>query len=136
MVKNDILLVYPISTFDSPVNLVPLSILFPGALFENTGMRVAYFDERFDSDEILTELIKTSKEIGVSAFTGPQAGCAADILIKAKKINPSIVTGVGGHHARILPDQVLAEPFVDKVWTDASYGEDLFPYNEGTKVFF
>ncbi len=136
MAKIDILLAYPISTFDSPVNLVPLSILFPGALFESRGMSVAYFDERFDSEDLLTELIKDSKEIGVSAFTGPQAGRAADILTKAKKISPSIVTGVGGHHARILPEQVLAEPFVDKVWTEASYGEDLFPYNERTRNLF
>ncbi len=136
MVQNDIVLVYPIPTLDSPVNLVPLSILFPGALFERQGMRVAYFDERYDSEELLAQLIRESREIGVSAFTGPQAGRAADILIKAKQINPSIITGVGGHHARILPEQVLAEPFVDKVWTEPSYGEDLFPYNERTKKFF
>jgi radical SAM superfamily enzyme YgiQ (UPF0313 family) len=136
MAKNDMLLVYPIPTLDSPVNLAPLSILLPGALFESRGLRVAYFDERYDPDALLTELIKDSKEIGVSAFTGPQAGRAADILMRAKALNPAIITGVGGHHARLLPEQVLAEPFVDKVWTEPSYGEDLFPYNARTKNYF
>lgn len=136
MKKIDMLLVYPIPTTDSPFKLTPLSILFPGALFEKQGLKIAYFDERFDSDKMLVELIKDSKEIGVSSFTGYQAGRAADILIKAKRINPHIIAGVGGHHARILPEQVLAEPFVDKVWTDRVYGEDLFPYNENTKIHF
>jgi radical SAM superfamily enzyme YgiQ (UPF0313 family) len=136
MDKYDILLAYPDPSTDSPVKLTPLSILFPGAMFEKAGMTVAYYDERFDPQSMLSDLIMESKEIGVSAFTGTQAGRAADILIKAKEIKSSIITGVGGHHARILPDQVLAEPFVDKVWSAPSYGEDLFPYNDRTKIHF
>lgn len=131
---NDILLAYPIPTTDSPVKLTALSILFPGALFEKQGLKVAYFDERFDNN--LDALIRDSREIGVSAFTGHQAGRAADILIRAKKINPKIITGVGGKYAQILPEEVLAEPFVDKVWSKEVYGEDLFPYNERTKQLF
>jgi len=132
----DILLAYPKPTTDSPNRLTPLSILFPGAMFEKQGLKVAYFDERFDSEEMLIDLIKHSKEIGVSAFSGYQAGRAARILKKAKGINPSIITSVGGHHPRILPEQVLAEPFVDKIWADRVYGEDLFPYNKRTKIHF
>ena len=136
MKSIDILLVYPKPTQDSPVKLLPLSILFPGALFEKQGLTVEYFDERFDADELLIDLIKQSKEIGVSAFTGYQTGRAARILKLAKNIKPDIIAGVGGHHARLLPEQVLAEPFVDKVWTDRVYGEDLFPYNEHTRKHF
>lgn len=132
----DILLAYPKPTQDSPTKYLPLSILFPGAMFEKQGLRVEYFDERFDSDEMLMDLIKHSKEIGVSAFTGYQTGRAARILKLAKKIKPSIIAGLGGHHARILPEQVLAEPFVDKIWTERVYGEDLFPYNKHTKIHF
>ena len=136
MEKYDVLLAYPKPTNDSPVKLTPLSILFPGAKFEAEGYKVAYYDERFDSEELLEQLIEESKMIGVSAFTGYQTGRAARILKKAKCLKPSIITGVGGHHARILPEQVLAEPFVDKVWAGASYGEDLFPYNERTRIHF
>ena len=135
--KNiDILLVYPKPSQDCPSKFVPLSILFPGAMFEKQGLKVEYFDERFDSPEMLVDLINESKEIGVSAFTGYQTGQAAKILKLAKKIKPSIITGVGGVHAHILPEQVLAEPFVDKVWSGRVYGEDLFPYNEHTKIHF
>ena len=42
----DILLVYPKPTKDSPVKLLPLSILFPGAMFEKKGLGVEYFDDR------------------------------------------------------------------------------------------
>ncbi|KKS34910.1 MAG: Radical SAM domain protein [Parcubacteria group bacterium GW2011_GWC2_42_12] len=136
MSKIDILLAYPKTTRDSPVKLLPLSILFPGAMFEKQGLKVEYFDERFDSEEMLVDLVKRSKEIGVSAFTGYQTGQAARILKLAKKVNPEIIAGVGGHHARLLPEEVLAEPFVDKVWTNRVYGEDLFPYNQRTKVHF
>ena len=132
----DMLLVYPKPTTDSPLKLTPLSILFPGAMFKKQGLKVAYFDERFDHKEMLVDLIRDSKELGVSAFTGYQAGRAAEILEMAKKVNPHIITGVGGHHARILSEQVLSEPFVDKVWIEQSYGEDLFPYDEDTKSHF
>lgn len=132
----DMLLVYPKPTTDSPVNLTPLSILFPGAAFEQDGKAVAYFDERYDPPEMLDELIADAAEIGVSAFTGYQTGRAAAILKRAKEIKPSIVAGVGGKHAQILPAQVLAEPFVDKIWTMPHYGEDLFPFNARTKIHF
>jgi len=132
----DILLVYPRPSKDSPVKLTTLSILFPGAYFKSQGLRVAYFDQRFDTEEELLALIKRSREIGVSAMTGYQSGQAADILIKAKQIKPEIITGVGGYHARICSNQVAAELFVDKVWTGKTYGEDLFPYDEQTKKFF
>ena len=132
----DMLLAFPVPSVESPNQMTPLSILFPGALFEKQGKRVAYFDERFDSQEMLVDLIKHSKEIGVSAFTGYQSKHAATILEKAKEINPEIITGVGGVHVRILPEQVLTEPFVDRVWTERVYGENLFPYNEQTRIHF
>lgn len=136
MAKLDKLLVYPRPTQDSPVKLTPLSILYPGALYESQGLQVGYFDDRFDPPEMLEEMIADAEEVAVSAFTGYQVGRAAEILKLAKRIKPSVTTGVGGHHARILPDQVLAEPFVDRVYPDRVYGEHLFPYNERTKHMF
>ena len=131
------LLAYPKPTDDSPTQLTPLSILHPGAYFEAQGKKVAYFDERFDPPEMLDDLIKDSLEIGVSAFTGFQVGHAARILQRAKRLNPSIITGVGGYHPRTVGEnEVLAEPFVDKVWMDRTYGEDLFPYNLQTRIHF
>lgn len=137
MAKFDMLMAYPKPTDDSPTQLTPLSILFPGTLFESQGKRVAYYDQRFDPPEMLDDLIRESAEIGVSAFTGNQCGHAARMLKHAKTLNPSIITGVGGYHPRMVgANEILAEPFVDKVWMERSYGEELFPYNERTKVHF
>lgn len=137
MKKIDMLLAYPKPTEDSPTQLTPLSILYPGALFESQGLEVAYYDERYDPPEMLDDLIRDSREIGVSAFTGSQTGHAARILRRAKQVNPSIITGVGGYHPRMVgADEVLAEPFVDKVWMEQVYGEHLFPYNDRTRIHF
>lgn len=132
----DILMAYPKPTKDSPVCLVPLSILFPGTLFKSQGKKVAYFDQRFDSQEMIEDLIVRSKEIGVSTMTGYQTGKAADILMKAKQLNPDIITGVGGTHVLAVGKQVLKETFVDKIWEEPVYGEDLFPFDEQTRIHF
>jgi len=133
----DVLMAYPKPTQDSPALLTPLSILYPGVLFESQGKSVAYFDERFDSLEMFDELVMRTAEVAVSAFTGFQAGQAARMLKRAKRLNPSIIGSVGGHHPRTVGEkEVLAEPFVDKVYTERIYGEHLFPFNERTKIHF
>lgn len=131
----DMLMVYPRPTKDSPVKLTPLSILYPGVWHQSKGLDVEYFDQRFDDISLFDELVSRSKEIAVSAMTGHQCGQAAYLLKRAKKNNPKIIAGVGGHHARLMPEQVLNEEFVDKVWT-GQYGLDLFPYDEKTKIHF
>jgi len=131
--KIDMLMAYPNPTDDSPYGLTPLSILYPGAMFEEQGKTVEYWDGRWDPPDMLDDLIRDAKEIGVSAFTGYQSGHAADILTRAKRLNPSIITHVGGHHARLCPDDVKAEWFVDNVWPERSYGENLFPYSKAAR---
>jgi radical SAM superfamily enzyme YgiQ (UPF0313 family) len=129
----DMLMVYPNPCLDSPFNLTPLSIMYPGKMFEDKGMKVKYLDMRWDTEEMLEDMIKDSAQIGVSCFTGYQAGRAADILEKAKRLNPSIVTNVGGHHARLCPEDVKAEPFVDVVWPERAYHEHSFPFSDECK---
>jgi len=128
----DMLMVYPVPTDDSPFALTPLSIMYPGAMFEAQGMRVEYVDLRFDSWEMMEDLIKDSAQIGVSCFTGYQCAKAMDIIERAKQINPQIVVNVGGHHARLCTKDVEAEPLVDVVWPERAYGEDLFPFSPAT----
>lgn len=129
----DMLMVYPSPCLDSPFNLTALSIMYPGKMFEDQGMRVEYLDMRWDSEEELEAKIKESSQLGVSCFTGYQAGRAADILMRAKRLNPSIITNVGGHHARMCPEDVKAEPFVDVVWPERAYHEHAFPFSDGAK---
>ena len=129
----DMLMVYPSPCLDSPFNLTALSILYPGKMFEDQGMTVEYLDMRWDSEAELESKIKDSKQIGVSAFTGYQCGRAADILERAKRLNPTIITNVGGHHARMCPEDVKKETFVDVVWPERSYHEHSFPFSVGAQ---
>ena len=98
-------LAYPTPTRDSPVKLTPLSILYPGAMFEEQGKTVFLWDQRFDPIEQLDDYIRRSTDFGVSSFTGYQAGEAARLLERAKRLNPSITNHLGGYHARLLPEQ-------------------------------
>ena len=129
----DWVLAYPMPTRDSPTQLTPLSIMYPGAMLEAEGKGVEYWDARWDSPEMLDDLIRDADNIGVSAFTGYQTGEAARILMRAKELKPSITTHVGGHHARLCTEDVKAEPFVDNVWPNRYYGEHLFPYSHAAR---
>lgn len=133
MAHLDWLLVYPLPTEDSPYALTPLSIMQPGAMFEAEGKSVAYWDQRFDSQDMFDDLVKDADNVGVSCFTGKQSAYASDLLYRAKELNPKIVTHVGGHHARLCTEDVKAEPMVDRVWSERWYGEDLFPWSDGAK---
>lgn len=128
----DMLMVYPVPTDDSPFNLTPLSIMYPGAMFEAKGMKVEYIDLRWDSWQMMEDLIKDSSQIGVSCFTGYQCAKAMDVIERAKQINPKIVVNVGGHHARLCTEDVKREPLVDVVWSERAYGEELFPFSQAT----
>lgn len=132
----DMLLAYPFPTKDSPAKLTPLSILFPGVLFKSQGLRVAYYDQRFDSQAELDDLILQSKEIAVSAMTGSQCAEAAKLLLYAKRLKPKIIASVGGPHARFMSEDVKKEPFVDKVYPNLAYGEELCPFDEQTQKHF
>jgi hypothetical protein len=129
----DWIFAYPLPTSDSPFNLTPLSILFPGKMQEDAGCTVEYWDARWDPPEMLDDYIKEAKNIGVSAFTGYQCGHAADILERAKKLNPKIITHLGGHHARLCTEDVRKEPFVDQVWPERSYHEHSFPFSKAAQ---
>lgn len=129
----DMVMAYPLPTQDSPFALTPLSILYPGKMFEDRGMRVEYWDQRFDPPGMLEDLMHDTKQVAVSCFTGHQCAYAADILIRAKEIDPRIITHVGGHHARLCTDDVRREPFVDQVWPERSYHEHSFPFSKAAQ---
>lgn len=120
---------YPSPCLDSPFNLTPLSIMYPMKMQEDAGCSVVGWDGRWDPPEMLDDYIKKAANIGVSCFTGYQCGRAADILMRAKELNPKIITHVGGHHARMCPEDVKAEPFVDVVWPERAYHEHSFPWS-------
>lgn len=128
----DWIFAYPLPTSDSPFALTPLSIMFPGKMKEDEGCTVEYWDARYDPQSMLDDYLKEAKNVGVSAFTGFQCAHAADILERAKRLNPKIITHVGGHHARLCTEDVRREPFVDNVWPERQYHEHAFPFSPAT----
>lgn len=127
------LLAYPTPTEDSPVGLVPLSIMQPGAYFEAQGHEVLYWDQRYDEQGEFDEAVLAVDHVGVSCFTGRQSAYAADLLERAKHLKPSVTTHVGGHHARLCTEDVKREPFVDQVWPQRWLGEDLWAWSPGAQ---
>ncbi|MDO8592405.1 MAG: radical SAM protein [bacterium] len=113
---NDCILAYPIPTADSPVKGSALSIFYPGAMLEQNGLKVEYFDERFDKFDDLLFLLKENPVcVGVSSMTGYQLIRSKRILETVKKVNPNIYTIFGGAHPSLLPAQCIKEDFVDFV---------------------
>lgn len=110
----DCILVYPRPTKENPTRGTALSIFYPGAMLEQNGFRVEYFDERFDKFESFLAWLKEGVlSVGVSSMTGYQLLGTKKILATVKKINPKIQTILGGPHASILPVECLKEDFID-----------------------
>lgn len=108
-----VLLCQPMPTESSPQKNPPLGIMFAGAAAEKQGFQVDYWDERWDSPELLGSLISEADVVGVSSFTGIQLRYARQILIRAKKQGK--VTLFGGIHANLTSDQCLQDELVDYV---------------------
>jgi len=112
----DCILTYPIPTRDSPTKGTALSIFYPGAMLENNGLNVEYFDERFDNFEDLLSLLKKDVLcLGVSSMTGFQLIGSKKIFEAVRKANPKIRTIFAGVHPSLMPEQCIKEDFVDFV---------------------
>jgi radical SAM superfamily enzyme YgiQ (UPF0313 family) len=112
----DCVLAYPIPTRDSPTKGPALSIFYLGAMLEQKGLTVEYFDERFDKfDEFISMVKKEPLCVGVSSMTGYQLVGAKHLFEVVKKINPKVYTIFGGTHPSILPKHCIKEPLVDFV---------------------
>jgi radical SAM superfamily enzyme YgiQ (UPF0313 family) len=112
----DCVLAYPVPTKDSPTKGPALSIFYPGAMLEQRGFDLEYFDERFDKfDEFVSLVKKGPLCVGVSSMTGYQLVGSKYLFETVKKINPKIYTIFGGVHPSILPKQCIKEPFIDFV---------------------
>lgn len=111
--KPRVLLCQPVSSEQSPQKNPPLGIIFAGAGAEREGYKVKYWDQRWDSEEELLDLIAWSTIVGVSSFTGLQLRYARRILELAKDQHK--ITVLGGIHANLVPQQCLEEKFIDFV---------------------
>jgi len=112
----EILLIYP--PYSYARKNPPLGLAYMAAVLEKDGYLVKIIDVSAEGLS-LTELESRIKDeqpklIGVSFMT-PQIGEAIKITALTKKINPQIITIVGGPHATALPAETLAEKSIDFV---------------------
>ena len=114
--SKDILLLYPrCGKYDLFIVDMPLGLLYIARLLEKQGYRVHIFDERVEErgDERLAELLALNPLwVGFSIMTGEPIRHALRLaeIVRSGTTAPLVW---GGIHPTILPEQTLANPFVD-----------------------
>ncbi len=106
-----ILLVYPrLSTYAGGLQ-EPLGILYIATSLKRSGHDVDVVD-LVDSDtlDVLREKVLNSDLVGMSSSTAI-FGEAKKVLSYIKKINPCIVSVIGGPHATALPSDAIDSGF-------------------------
>jgi len=97
-----------------------LGLAYIAAVLERAGHSVSYLDysaERYTVGDTVSVLGRYSEKfdfIGLTATT-PTINNALAIASRAKEIFPEAKIIIGGVHASVLPDEVMASPVVDFV---------------------
>jgi hypothetical protein len=123
----DILLIYPSLTVEERYgrrglngvggNLPPLGIAQLASSLESRGFSTGLIDAvvlNMDENDVLNEIEKNNpRAVGISAVT-PIFHRAAALSGLIRERFPSILIVLGGHHATIVPEQVLeGQPCID-----------------------
>ncbi|MFA6001148.1 MAG: cobalamin B12-binding domain-containing protein, partial [Thermoleophilia bacterium] len=112
--KNSITLVFPRLRRESNV-WAPLPLQAVAAPLIDAGFDVSLIDCRVIHPHI-PDIIKAARDslfVGLSVMTGLQIRDAVVISKAVKEAFPDIPVVWGGYHASMLPEQTLAESFVD-----------------------
>lgn len=113
-----ILLVNP-TTSDQPgfgkYRVFPNGILFLAAMLERYGHKVEIYDNNVDSRKPEDFASSAPHLIGFSVLTGRSIANAIAQSIQFKSIMPKIKIVWGGVHPSLLPEQTIAEPYIDYV---------------------
>ncbi len=98
------------------ITTAPLGILYVGGALRQAGHDVEVL--HFTPDEIDRYAAEIARKqpafVGISAFTCNQTKFSAQLSRKIKELCDSPVVW-GGVHASLVPEQTLAEPFVDMI---------------------
>ena len=93
----------------------PYGLLYMAAVLEEHGHEVRVYDNVIDFSEPKDFIPFKPDIIGFSVVTGPNIDAAIAQSEKFKEIIPGVKTVWGGSHSSILPQQTLAEPYIDYV---------------------
>lgn len=107
---------------------LPLSLLCPATPLDRQGYRIKIIDEFANPNwkrELLEALAQKPICFGVTCMTGPQILHALTASKLVRNLYPGVPIIWGGIHASLLPEQTLANPYVDVVVVGE--GEETFP---------
>jgi anaerobic magnesium-protoporphyrin IX monomethyl ester cyclase len=113
--RGKVVLFYPPyegSPLGSPVCLLALA-----ATLREAGFQPVIIDAAVEPDykERVNQEVKGALCLGISVLTGPMILGAIEIAKTAKRLTPNLPVIFGGWHPTLLPDETLAESYVDIV---------------------
>jgi anaerobic magnesium-protoporphyrin IX monomethyl ester cyclase len=113
--RGKIVLFYP-PYEGSPLG-APLCLLALAATLRDAGFKPVIIDAAVEPEyrERVVQEIEGALCLGISVLTGPMIRGAIEIAKKAKKLLPKLPVIFGGWHPTLLPDETLAESYVDIV---------------------
>ena len=109
-----ITLIMPIAKFNSAdaVSIPPYALLYIGTQLKKAGYDVSLYHGN-NVQEALALITNDEVFVGISAFTGYPVKEACEFAKGVKRLDPDIPVVLGGYHASMLPDQVMADSFFD-----------------------
>jgi radical SAM superfamily enzyme YgiQ (UPF0313 family) len=110
--SGEIVLVFP-GKFKAPDPQVPLSLLHLASPLEKAGYTVRIIDMRMQDASNLS--VGSPILVGISSMSGLQIRYGLEFAKKVRAENPSCPIVWGGIHPSLLPEQTLANPYVDIV---------------------
>jgi len=95
----------------------PLCLLALAATLREHGFQPRIIDAAIEPNykQAIGEAIADAICLGVSVLTGPMIRGAIEAARFAKSLRPSMPVVFGGWHPTLLPDQTLAEPYIDEI---------------------
>jgi anaerobic magnesium-protoporphyrin IX monomethyl ester cyclase len=95
----------------------PLCLLALAATLREHGFEPRIIDAAVEPNyrQAIREAITDAICLGISVLTGPMIRGAIEAAMLAKSLRPDMPVVFGGWHPTLLPDQTLAEPYIDVI---------------------
>lgn len=113
--RGKVVLFYP--PYEGSPLSAPLCLLALASTLRDAGFETVIIDAAIEPayKARVAEEIEDALCLGISALTGPMLRGAIEVAKAAKKLRPKMPVIWGGWHPTLMPDETLAEPFVDIV---------------------
>ncbi|QNI37655.1 B12-binding domain-containing radical SAM protein [Edaphobacter albus] len=113
--SHKVILFYP--PYEGQPLGAPLCLLALAATLRQNGFEPVIIDAAVvpQYKKAISETLADALCLGISVLTGPMIRGAIEVAKLAKSLHPNLPVVFGGWHPTLLPDQTLAEPYIDVV---------------------